>query len=427
MKNLLLFSFLLAGGTAFAQPVQTLYYPNGKKYMEGHWTFTKRSMLPHVMGVEEKSQRRPTNYRSSSGVPDADQALQQSHGWLLVKDQTTFLNITPEGMVTYWGLDGVDYQQITYKGGVPNGLFAAYYGPDQPQQSGNLVNGMPDGPWTYFYKNGRPFYTGTYKALSQAQLEQLWADDYSGLKAGQRGSRSFRVNGFDALTSLASSMGVSKLFYNGLMEGSLKEGVFNFWQKDGTKWAEIAFDSDQPTGNWKIWEGRRKAPKLILEWEAGAVVFVTDSTGRRTNLEMRLQEAEVRRQAESKANQGRLFTDPTSIALALGTAATEPFKAYNHVAQMPEFVGNVSTWISKNLRYPPAALKDSVEGRVVVEFIIQPDGRITDATVEKGVRPDLDREALRVINAMPKWEPGKQNGKAVPVYFTILVKFKLPQ
>ena len=82
-------------------------------------------------------------------------------------------------------------------------------------------------------------------------------------------------------------------------------------------------------------------------------------------------------------------------------------------------------YLQKNIQYPDEAKKKGIQGRVIVQFIVDKDGSIKDTKVIRGVNSSLDNEALRVINAMPKWEPGKHNGEAVSVRYTVPVSFKL--
>jgi len=98
------------------------------------------------------------------------------------------------------------------------------------------------------------------------------------------------------------------------------------------------------------------------------------------------------------------------------------------VEQMPQFPGGTKelmTFLSENVRYPETAHKAGVQGRVIANFIVEKDGSITEAKIVKSVSPELDAEALRVINSMPKWIPGMQNGEAVRVKYTIPVTFQL--
>ncbi len=103
----------------------------------------------------------------------------------------------------------------------------------------------------------------------------------------------------------------------------------------------------------------------------------------------------------------------------------EIFQAVEQQAEFPGGTEALMKWLSQNIRYPEAAQQNDIQGRVVVRFVVEKDGSIGQATIAKGVDKDLDREALRVVNKMPKWQPGKNNGIAVRSYFNLPVTFKL--
>lgn len=101
---------------------------------------------------------------------------------------------------------------------------------------------------------------------------------------------------------------------------------------------------------------------------------------------------------------------------------------YEVAEDMPQFPGGMSKlleYISKNMQYPAEAQKQKVQGRVVVQMVVDAEGNITNPRILQGVNPLLDKEALRLMKEMPKWTPGKQNGKAVAVKYTLPVMFKL--
>ena len=98
------------------------------------------------------------------------------------------------------------------------------------------------------------------------------------------------------------------------------------------------------------------------------------------------------------------------------------------VEKQPEFPGGqeaLMKYISENIHYPIEAQKKGIQGSVICNFIVRKDGSITDAEVVRGVDPLLDEEAIRVINSMPKWQPGTQRGKVVDVRFTLPIIFRL--
>ena len=106
----------------------------------------------------------------------------------------------------------------------------------------------------------------------------------------------------------------------------------------------------------------------------------------------------------------------------------EETKVFDVVEQMPSFPGGQSAllqYLSSNIKYPVVAEENGVQGRVIVTFVVERDGSITDVRVIKSVDPSLDKEAVRVVKSMPKWIPGKQNGSAVRVKYTVPVTFRL--
>ena len=103
----------------------------------------------------------------------------------------------------------------------------------------------------------------------------------------------------------------------------------------------------------------------------------------------------------------------------------EIFVAVEQPAEFPGGQAALMKWLSQNIRYPEAAQQNDIQGRVIVKFVVEKDGSIGQASIVKGVDKDLDREALRVVKKMPKWQPGKNNGVAVRSKFTLPVVFKL--
>ena len=106
----------------------------------------------------------------------------------------------------------------------------------------------------------------------------------------------------------------------------------------------------------------------------------------------------------------------------------EETKVFDVVEEMPQFPGGQAAlleYLAKNIKYPVVAEENGVQGRVIVTFVVERDGSITDVKVVKSVDPSLDKEATRVVKSMPKWQPGKQNGSAVRVKYTVPVQFRL--
>lgn len=111
-----------------------------------------------------------------------------------------------------------------------------------------------------------------------------------------------------------------------------------------------------------------------------------------------------------------------------GTPDNPIFEVVEHT---PEFTGGgmpaLMEYLSKNIKYPEAAMKKGIQGRGIVQFVVEKDGSITNVKILRGVDPELDKEAVRVVSAMPKWKPGTQRGEAVRVRFTVPVMFRLTE
>ena len=101
---------------------------------------------------------------------------------------------------------------------------------------------------------------------------------------------------------------------------------------------------------------------------------------------------------------------------------------FRSVEQMPQFPGGdqaLMKYLSSHINYPPMAAENNVQGKVVVQFVVEKDGKVGEVKVIRSVDKDLDREAVRVCKTLPKFTPGRQNGQAVRVWYTLPVQFKL--
>ena len=107
---------------------------------------------------------------------------------------------------------------------------------------------------------------------------------------------------------------------------------------------------------------------------------------------------------------------------------TQSTTVVNRADEMPHFPGGeakMMQYLAQRIQYPLVAVKKGIQGRVICRFIITSTGEIKDIEVLRGVEASLDREAVRVLRSMPKWIPGKQGGKAVNVYYTLPISFRL--
>ncbi|WP_026474070.1 energy transducer TonB [Alkaliflexus imshenetskii] len=114
--------------------------------------------------------------------------------------------------------------------------------------------------------------------------------------------------------------------------------------------------------------------------------------------------------------------------LAMAIEPEERDEVHYFVDEMPEFPGGeqaLRRFLASAVKYPNEAIRNQVEGRVFVEFVVDAKGMVTRAKIARGVHPSLDREALRVVESMPAWKPGIQNGRRVSVSFTVPILFQL--
>jgi protein TonB len=127
---------------------------------------------------------------------------------------------------------------------------------------------------------------------------------------------------------------------------------------------------------------------------------------------------------------GEAETDNANVSKAIPqtSAQTEAPVDFRIIEQLPEFPGGIvefMKWLTANLHYPVNAQQQKIMGKVVVSFIINKDGSISNASVDKSVSPELDREAIRVIRMMPRWKPGIQNDKPCRTMFAIPIIFQI--
>ena len=116
------------------------------------------------------------------------------------------------------------------------------------------------------------------------------------------------------------------------------------------------------------------------------------------------------------------------LAIGLSGIAQTNDSIYTRVEVMPEFPGGLeamSKFIGENLKYPDKSREAGIEGTVYIRFIVDAQGRVIQTEIVRGVNEELDSETRRVVKMMPQWTPGRQDGKAVPVYFMLPVKFSL--
>lgn len=132
--------------------------------------------------------------------------------------------------------------------------------------------------------------------------------------------------------------------------------------------------------------------------------------------------------ADVKGNDELNGKDIAELKEVIVKTAEPETKPYTMVEQMPQFPGGqkeLLAYIANNLRYPPIAAENGVQGKVFVRFVVSALGVVEEVEVIRSLDPHCDKEAMRVVAALPQWIPGRQNGRNVPVYYTLPINFKL--
>lgn len=120
-----------------------------------------------------------------------------------------------------------------------------------------------------------------------------------------------------------------------------------------------------------------------------------------------------------------VMPEPSGANQSASSSREKVYDAVEVLAQFPGGPGRLNQWLKNNMRYPEDAYNNGVEGRVIVQFVIEKDGSITNPVIVRGIDKELDREAIRLVKAMPKWIPGRNNDMPVRSRYTMPVTFKL--
>lgn len=213
---------------------------------------------------------------------------------------------------------------------------------------------------------------------------------------------------------------------NNLNHNSLKKRITMMLTKRSNPWNRVKVLLTVPVAAVAVVAfATPKAESLSreIEHESDAIVSsVVKSTSDKAALV-----AQGKTSGEETVNDmGR--ADDTLIANDLQRMTSTDDDVYDVVEKMPEFPGGMAElmkYLNSNIKYPVEAHKAGIQGRVVVSFVVNKDGTVKDAKIVRSVDKSIDAEALRVISAMPKWQPGYQDGKAVSVRYTVPVTFRL--
>ncbi len=437
-------AFLTALATALAacasaQNHVILRYPNGKPAVTGPcrfylnpFIFTSLMRAVPLGGGDDfgARSRKPTpSTKSEDGRPPG--------GALEV---LSYMNLSCDGDVTLHYPDGIVRAKATFRDGVPTGAYAEYHENGNPAERCTLEAGMLKGPWTWYHRNGKPVVSGRFSPFTTAQLAAIWEGIVPG-RGPQNWTKfidsvllpsGFTRDGFvEERPSLRNALyPVFKLlepYINVLPANGIPDGPFRFLDEEGKSLAELHFTAGLRTGTWTVYN-TTGVPRMRLDYDRGGLTHVTEGTGKRLQLDTFAIRWRERQEGESAARRrsGDESVSNENPSEKFNDAGQNGLPGVrNFVEQMPEFIGDVRAYLSDKLDYPARAKENGIEGRVVIRFVVRADGSITDAKVQQSIGGGCDEEALRVVRAMPKWKPRKQNGKPVAVWFNLPIHFRM--
>ena len=239
------------------------------------------------------------------------------------------------------------------------------------------------------------------------------------------------------LEDILSSMGMPRAFggdaeFPNMLKGYHEELYVSMMKQkakievneEGTKAAAVtvAEMSEKSMPRYKYFYATRPFVYYIMEKSTGAIFFMGtycfDDTGEQVTIKEPLEEREI------------VLERPIGSGVKQSDVKRNENEIFKSVEQMPQFPGGDAAlikYLDSHIQYPPEAAKNNIQGRVILQFVVDKTGEIGEVKVVRSVDKDLDKEAIRFVKTLPKFIPGRQNGQAVAVWYTLPVTFKLPQ
>lgn len=306
-----------------------------------------------------------------------------------------------------------------------------------------------------------------------AQTERRYYNDTDGVIADRAGAETYVI--FEKQVSGYSAKQYNIKGRNVVMEGGYRsipttldkerEGMFTYYRTGGRKSSEGAYKDNLRTGKWETYayvngnikneanylldsldgiytsydimtgekrgEGVYKNGELIGTWKSyvnGKLASEDEYMDDKLVLKkIYYANGTLRRKIvfgeHEKVVSGQAF-DSSGKEIVYQIEATDT-TSFSYVEKMPQTPYNINQYLAGNITYPKKAIKENIEGRVLIRFIVDEEGNVVNPKVMKGVSPEIDMEALRVVAKMPKWIPGMQNGDPVKVYYNLPIAFTL--
>jgi|GEM_PF-3401659 TonB family protein len=419
MKRLIIVTLFCAGlmPEAHAQQKQTIFYEDGQKAIEGSWRYT--GMLPYSNSTDGY-------YGGMLEQWLQTEQLAFSYSAEISKLYYVSAYILFNGPYQSWYTNGKPHMTCTFKNNIIDGPVVVYHRDGTKAIDLGFTNGCITGRYTDFYTNGQKRLTGTYQPFSRKEQDSLvW---YFKRKI----TAPFKYS--DNLKNTVASEVNSKFrnYTRHILLYSKKTGPFEYYNETGDLAAVMNYKNNKAEGDWILYKAGQV--NLRATFKADTLVTATDANGKDW---LELLKQQQQEQLDAKM-EGKSWGSPDPNAIDPGIGVDAPPaevaqpgpQVFRFVEQMPEFPGGtsaMSSFITNNLKYPEKAMKNGIQGRVIIQFVVGADGSIRDVEAVRKLDPDCDKEAIRVVKKMPKWKPGKQNGRAVAVYFNLPVSFKQEQ
>lgn len=422
---------------AQAQEVQKLYHPNGTISFEGQysmtWTETEPFEIVNPAVTDDELFANKKERRS------------RRENWYLYK------NVVPsrsyEGLCKFYYSNGNLKAEGTFKNGLKNGAFKLYHKNGKLAAHRSYIDGMADGTWESWDEEGFPEFKGAYRPIPQDVMTELLqfatsenersgtSREYQALlekvQTERKIRRTFSYYQNPVLVYHQAHLNtiIDVLENYNLYSKGFKEGRFTIWKRSEI-FMDMDFKDNGPVGKWTLYKSGKPAFELTIEKDS--VVHARDLDHPENNYgtakykARQKREEEERRSVEQEINAMGLSNTGMSGPPPTDKVSNEDDKIFKIVQQQPTAGYDWVNYLKTNIKYPDAARKASVEGRVIVAFVVERDGSVTNVKVVRGrdLGHGLPEEALRVVKAAPKWRPAKHDGKTVRCAMTVPVDIK---
>ena len=366
--------------------------------------------------------------------------------WLLKQELQTIHEYEADEWVINNGIDAKTYQLLIIKKAVGARLYsiANSFNHSSLKKRITMMIKKKSNPWArlkYLYvlplaavavaAFARPEVSDKLDEISSVKVNDLTsivkADEVKSVENSS--DEKFKVSGVVVKHPGYKPVAGASVVVRGTTHGALTDGNGNFEveAKKGdvlvvsfvglqTQLVPIDFDSSS-AGNTKLGIHLKEDVQSMEE----ILVVGMSPKSENTDVVFDMPIEKVKKTEESKVKYTEVKVDETEVSQKEG-------EIFQVVEQMPEFPGGMQKameFLGKNIKYPVAAQEAKIEGRVIVQFVVGKDGSISDVQAVRGVSPELDAEAIRVVSMMPNWNPGKQRGQAVSVKYSMPILFRL--